>query len=72
MAYLAIVKMESYVCVDSCRVIIHDRQDEYYKAISGSNDAADPTVFIEFMLSAIKDALIETVEYNKPVKSSIN
>lgn len=49
--------------------IIHDRQSEYYKAINDSNDAADSTVFIEFMLSAIKDALLETMEANKLNKS---
>ncbi len=48
--------------------IIHDRQDEYYKAINDSNDTADSTVFIEFMLSAIKEALIETMKDNKPAK----
>lgn len=48
--------------------IIHDRQDKYYKAINDSNDAADSTVFIEFMLSAIRDALLETMEDNKPLK----
>jgi len=48
--------------------IIHYRQDEYYKAINISNDEADSTAFIEFMLSAIKDALLETMEDNKPVK----
>lgn len=42
--------------------IIHDRQSEYYKAINDSNDAADSTAFIEFMLSAIKDALLETMD----------
>ena len=41
--------------------IIHDRQDEYYKAINKSNAEGESTVFIEFMLSAIKDALIEAV-----------
>lgn len=49
--------------------IIHDRQSEYYKAINDSNDAADSTAFIEFMLSAIKDALLETMGDNKPNKS---
>jgi len=48
--------------------IIHDRQDEYYNAINNSNNAADSTAFIEFMLSAIKDSLLETMEDNKPVK----
>ena len=39
--------------------IIHDRQDEYYRAINRSNTEAESTVFIEFMLSAIKEALME-------------
>lgn len=52
--------------------IIHDRQDEYYQAINESNDKGDSTVFIEFMLSAIKDALLETIDDNKPVKKSID
>ena len=39
--------------------IIHDRQSEYYRAINNANNAADSTCFIEFMLSAIKDALLE-------------
>lgn len=39
--------------------IIHDRQQEYYDAINASNDAGESTVFIEFMLSAIKASLID-------------
>lgn len=39
--------------------IIHDRQQAYYDAINTSNNAAESTVFIEFMLSAIKAALTE-------------
>lgn len=42
--------------------IIHDRQDEYYQAINRSNNEAESTAFIEFMLSAIKEALIEVVQ----------
>ena len=42
--------------------IIHDRQDEYYQAINRSNNEAESTAFIEFMLSAIKEALIEAVQ----------
>ena len=41
--------------------IIHDRQQEYYAAINGSNDAGESTVFIEFMLSSIKASLIEAI-----------
>lgn len=42
--------------------IIHDRQQEYYDAINASNDAGESTVFIEFMLSAIKASLIDAIQ----------
>lgn len=42
--------------------IIHDRQDEYYQAINRSNNEAASTSFIEFMLSAMKEALMEAVQ----------
>ncbi|MBQ2510416.1 MAG: Fic family protein [Erysipelotrichaceae bacterium] len=42
--------------------IIHDRQEEYYRAFNESNDAGESTAFIRFMLSAIEDALEETLE----------
>ena len=41
--------------------IIHDRQQEYYETINASNEAGESTVFIEFMLSAIKATLIEAI-----------
>ena len=41
--------------------IIHDRQQEYYDAINASNDAGVSTVFIEFMLSAIKASLMAAI-----------
>lgn len=42
--------------------IIHDRQEEYYQAINRSNNEAESTAFIEFMLSAIQEALMEAVK----------
>ena len=42
--------------------IIHDRQDEYYASINRSNYEGESTTFIEFMLSAIKEALMEAVQ----------
>lgn len=44
--------------------IIHDRQQEYYEAINASNGAGESTVFIEFMLSAIKASLIDAINTN--------
>lgn len=41
--------------------IIHNRQQEYYAAINASNDAGESTVFIEFMLSAIKTSLMDAI-----------
>ena len=42
--------------------IIHDRQDEYYAAINRSNYEGESTTFIDFMLSAIQETLIEAVQ----------
>ena len=42
--------------------MIHDRQDEYYAAINQSNFEGESTVFIEFMLSAIKEALLDAID----------
>ena len=39
--------------------MIHDRQQAYYDAINASNAAGESTVFVEFMLGAIKAALTE-------------
>ena len=44
--------------------IIHDNQSEYYNAINISNGNGESTVFIEFMLSVIKQALSEADEVN--------
>ncbi len=42
--------------------VIHDRQNEYYSAINQSNYEGESTAFIVFMLSAIKEALMEAVQ----------
>lgn len=44
--------------------IIHENQSEYYNAINISNCNGESTVFIEFMLSVIKQALSEADEVN--------
>ena len=44
--------------------IIHDNQSEYYNAINVSNNNGNSTVFIEFMLSVIKQALQESINDN--------
>lgn len=49
--------------------IIHDNQNEYYNAINISNNNGNSTVFIEFMLSVIKQALQESIN-DKPKNTS--
>ena len=51
--------------------IIHDRQEEYYAAINASNDAGESTVFIEFMLSAIKASLIDAINASDEVSDGV-
>ena len=41
--------------------IIHDRQGEYYAAINRSNYEGGSSTVIMFMLSAIKEALMEAI-----------
>lgn len=48
--------------------IIHDRQQEYYNAINRSNAEGESTAFIEFMLSAIQEALEEVIPTEVPRK----
>lgn len=50
--------------------MIHDRQEEYYRAINAANLTADSTVFIEFMLEAIRDTMLEAVDWSAPVSLS--
>lgn len=52
--------------------IIHDRQDEYYAAINRSNCEGESTSFIEFMLSAIKEALMEAVQTSGAAQGMTN
>lgn len=42
-------------------LIIHDRQQEYYATLNGSNGTGESTVFAELMLSAIKEAIIKAL-----------
>lgn len=47
--------------------IIHDRQQEYYDAINACNNAGESTVFIEFLLAAIKASLMDAIKMSDPV-----
>jgi len=42
--------------------VLHKRQNEYFQMLEVSDQQADSTAFVEFLLTAIKDALHETVQ----------
>jgi Fic family protein len=52
--------------------IIHDNQSEYYNAINISSINGESTVFIEFMLSVIKQALQETTNVRTASATAIS
>ena len=52
--------------------IIHANQQEYYAAINASNDAGESTVFIEFMLSAIKASLTEAITASDEMSDAVS
>lgn len=47
--------------------MIHARQQEYYDAINASNNAGESTAFIEFMLSTIKESLLDAINTSDEV-----
>lgn len=51
--------------------IIYARQSEYYTAINAANNHAESTVFIEFMLSAIKESLIDAIYTSDGVSAAV-
>jgi len=57
----------AYLPVES---IIKDHQLDYYAALEQADDAADSTVFIEFMLNLIRETLIDGV--NGGISGGIN
>ena len=50
--------------------MIHDRQEDYYRAFNAANNAANSTVFITFMLEAIRDTMLEAIEGAAPATKS--
>lgn len=52
--------------------VIHDRQEEYYAAINASNAAGESTVFIEFMLDAIKASLIDAIKVSDEMSDGVS
>lgn len=50
------------VCVYRQGQLIHERQDVYYQALNTANNQGESTIFVEFLLTVIRDALLEIKE----------
>ena len=56
---LILSKWQEFFLWIPIETIIHERQNDYYKAINDSNTDAESTVFVRFMLELIRDLLKE-------------
>ena len=52
-------KWQEFFLWISIETIIHERQENYYKALNASNADGEATVFVQFMLELIRDLLKE-------------
>lgn len=60
-------KIFEFIPVES---IVFKKQKQYYKVLNKCDKKGDSTEFIEFLLSAILDAILENLRESKPVKLS--
>ncbi len=65
---LLLSKENSFFAWLPIETMIQKRQDKYYEAFKICNNVCNSTVFIEFMLNAIKDTLLETLETEQSTK----
>jgi Fic family protein len=47
--------------------LVKERQEQYYAALGSADNAGDSTVFIEFMLTALRDALLDLQKQDNDV-----
>lgn len=56
---LILAKWQEFFLWIPIETIIHERQDNYYKALNASNVVSESTIFVQFMLLLIRDLLKE-------------
>ena len=56
---LILAKWQEFFLWIPIETIIHERQDDYYKALNASNVVSESTIFVQFMLLLIRDLLKE-------------
>ena len=56
---LILAKWQEFFLWIPIETIIHERQNDYYKALNASNTDGESTIFVQFMLELIRDLLKE-------------
>lgn len=56
---LILAKWKDFFLWAPIETLIHERQEEYYRALNAANTMGESTVFVEFMLEVIRDLLLE-------------
>ena len=54
---LILAKWQEFFLWIPIETIIHERQNDYYKALNASNTDGESTIFVQFMLELIRDLL---------------
>ena len=60
---LILAKWQEFFLWIPIETIIHERQQDYYKALNASNTDGESTIFVQFMLELIRD-LLKELSYN--------
>ncbi len=60
---LILAKWQEFFLWIPIETIIHERQNDYYKALNASNTDGESTIFVQFMLELIRD-LLKELSYN--------
>lgn len=65
MAIADFTEMEALFAWLPIETLVHENQEVYYNALQTANNMGESTVFVEFMLEMIRDALreVETQMY---------
>lgn len=67
---LILTKWKEFFAWLPVETLVHENQEKYYQAIQLSNNDGESTVFVEFMLQMIRDALKELAENQKSAADS--
>lgn len=59
---LILAKWKEFFLWIPIETITYERQKEYYQALNAANTSGESTIFVEFMLTVIRDLLLELAE----------